>query len=313
MEYKDYYRILGVNKNAGAGEIKRAYRKLARQYHPDVNPGDKKAEEKFKQINEAYEVLGDPHKRAKYDQLGSRWAQWQRMGGDPGGFDWSEWFAGGRPGGGVRVEYGDLSDLFGEGGFSDFFNTIFGGMGGATRTARRQRASPRLRGQDVEQSVEITLEEAFRGATRQLEKEGRRVAVSIPRGAKTGTKVRLHGQGGPALGGEAGDLYLVVTVRPHPHFERQGDDLHADLPVDVYTAVLGGEVRVPTLDGDVMLRIPPESQSGQVFRLRGRGMPSLRDPQTHGDLYVRLQVQVPRNLSAAEKELFEKLARMRRA
>jgi len=308
MEYKDYYDILGVKRNADEKEIKKAYRKLARQCHPDVNPGDKAAEERFKDINEAHEVLSDPEKRRKYDQLGTSWQQWQRTGGDARGFDWSQWFSGAQPGGGgVRVEYrdlGDLGDLFRGGGFSDFFQSIFGG-GGAPQTRPR-------RGQDYTQPVEITLEEAFQGTKRMIQKDGRRLEIKIPPGARTGSKVRVAGEGGPGIaGGTSGDLYLEVKVLPHSIFERQGDDLHCEVPVNVYTAVLGGEVKVPTLSGDVMLKIPPETQGGRTSRLQGKGMPNLRNPQKRGDLYARLRVQVPQKLSQREKELFRELASLR--
>jgi len=311
MEYKDYYKILGVDRNATTQEIKRAYRRLARKYHPDVNPGDKAAEERFKEINEAYEVLSDPEKRRKYDQLGASWQQWQRMGGDPRGFDWSQWFSGAP--GQVHVEYADLGDLFGEGlgGFSDFFQAIFGGMG--RRPGTRRTWTYAQRGQDVEQTVEISLEEAFRGTTRIIEKNGRRLEVKIPPGVDTGSRVRVAGEGGPGIGGgPAGDLYLRIKVRPHPVFTRQGDDLRCEVPVDLYTAVLGGEVRVPTLNGDVMLKVPPGTQGGRTFRLRGKGMPNLRNPQRRGDLYAKVRIRVPTNLSSREKELFQELARLRR-
>jgi len=305
MEYKDYYKTLGVNRNAEEKEIKKAYRKLARQYHPDMNPGDKAAEEHFKDINEAYEVLSDPEKRRKYDQLGSSWQQWQRTGRDPGGFDWSRWSSAAQPGG-VRVEYrdlGDLGDLFGR-DFSDFFQSIFGGMGAP-------QARPR-RGQDYTQPVEITLEEAFQGTTRMIQKDGRRLEVKIPPGVTTGSKVRVAGEGSPGIvGGASGDLYLEVKVLPHSLFEREGDDLRCEVPVNLYTAVLGGEVKVPTLSGDVMLNIPPETQGGRTFRLRGKGMPNLGNPKKRGDLYARLMVQVPQKLSQREKELFRELASLR--
>ena len=299
MEYKDYYKILGVDKNASAKEIKSAYRRLAQRYHPDKNPGDRQAEERFKEINEAYEVLGDEQKRAKYDRLGASYAQWERAGRPGSGFDFSQWA--GTPGG-VHVEYGDLNDLF-EGNFSDFFNSIFGGMGGSTRTWSR------MRGEDIEQPVEISLEEAYTGTRRTFQKGNQRREVNIPPGVKTGTKVRLAGEGGS--GRTPGDLYLVITVRPHSQFRREGDDLHLDLPLDLYTALLGGEVRVPTLNGDVMLTIPPETQSGKTFRLSGRGMPHLRRPGEFGDLYVHVQVRIPVNLTGEERRLFEQLAALR--
>jgi len=308
MEYKDYYEILGVGRNATKKEIKQAYRRLARQYHPDVNksPG---AEERFKEINEAHQVLSDPEKRRKYDQLGDSWYRWQQQ-GVPGGFDWSQWTTGFPGERRVRVEYGDLSDLFGQGGlggFSDFFESIFRGMGGP-RTRQRMRT----RGQDYEQSVEITLEEALRGSTRVLQRDGQQLEVKIPSGVKTGSRVRMAGQGGRGIrGGPRGDLYLKVKVLPHPDFERKEDDLYRDVDVDLYTAVLAGEVRVPTLDGGVMLKIPSETSGGRVFRLRGKGMPKLRSPQQRGDLYVTVRIQIPRNLSAREKDLFSELVRLR--
>jgi curved DNA-binding protein len=302
MEYKDYYAILGVERKADEKSIKRAYRKLALKYHPDKNPGDKQAEEKFKELNEAYEVLGDPTKRAKYDQLGTSYNQWERMGRGSGDFDWSQW-TGGAPGGATRVEFGDLGDLFG-GGFSDFFNAIFGGSVGAAG----QRAA--ARGRDVKQRLSISLEDAYQGANRMVQVDGRRLEVKIPAGAQTGTRVRLAGQG-TAGGRAAGDLYLDLEVLPDSRFQRDGDDLHADVQVDLYSAVLGGEVRVPTLQGDVVLTIPAGSQPDQVFRLKGRGMPRLRHPDQHGDFFARLKIEIPKDLSAEDRALFEKLAKTR--
>jgi curved DNA-binding protein len=317
MEYKDYYKILGVDKNATEKEIKSAFRKLARQYHPDVNPDDPQAEAHFKEINEAYEVLGDPEKRAKYDQLGADWQRWQRTGGHPGDYDWSRWTA--TPGGErVHVRYGtpeDLEDLFGDSSpFSDFFTSIFGGLGGTRRAGGRggfESFDQPRRGQDLEHEVEINLAEAYHGTTRLLTKDGRSMEVKIPPGAKTGTRVRMRGEGGSGVaGGQAGDLYLKVKVARNPHFERKGDSLYVTVPVDLYTAVLGGEVRVPTLSGDVNLKIPAGSQNGQTFRLRGKGMPKLRQPTEHGDLYARLEVRLPTKLTPEQRELFEQLRRL---
>ncbi len=336
MDYKDYYKIMGVDKKATAKEIKAAYRKLARQHHPDVNPGNKEAEARFKEINEAYEVLGDQEKRKKYDELGAHWKeyeQWQKAGGGAGGqpFDWSRYgFAGaGQPGsrGGGGVHYQtmteeDLQDLFGGGGespFSSFFHTFFGdqpgagpGAGGRYRTAGRAR-----RGQDFEQPIEITLEEAYSGTTRMFQMEGgsgksRRIEARIPAGVQEGSKVRLAGQGGPGMGGgPAGDLYLVVHILPHSTFERKGDDLHSRLKVPLTTAVLGGEVTVPNLNGKVALKIPAETQNGRVFRLKGKGMPRLGEPAQHGDLLAEVSVVLPDKLSDKERKLFEELARLR--
>ncbi|RLC85055.1 MAG: J domain-containing protein, partial [Chloroflexi bacterium] len=285
----------------------------ARKYHPDVNPGDPQAEERFKEINEAYEVLSDPEKRRKYDQLGAEWYRWQQAGGRPGDFDWSRWVSTAPGGQRVYVRYGtpeDLQDLFGEGSpFSDFFSQIFGGMGAAPG-GFEYRVRPQ-RGQDYEQEVEISLREAYQGTTRILQKYGRRLEVKIPPGARTGTRVRIAGEGGPgAAGGEAGDLYLRVRVRPDPQFERRGDDLYVTVPVDLYTAILGGKVRVPTLNGAVMLTIPPGTQNGRVFRLRGKGMPRLRQPEQHGDLYAKVDVRLPTHLTPRQRELFEELRRI---
>lgn len=305
MEYKDYYAMLGVPRDAEEKEIKKAYRKLAVKYHPDKNPGDRQAEERFKEINEAYEVLGDASKRAKYDQLGRSYQAWERMGGQPGGFDWSQWM-GGAPGG-VRVEVGDLGDLFG-GGFSDFFNAIFGGVPGAAQGYGERSTG---RGRDIEHPVTITLAEAYTGAARSLTRNGKRLEVKIPPGASSGTRVRISGQG-EAGQRKAGDLYLMVDVAPDPRFERKGDDLHTDVKIDVHTAVLGGEATVATPVGPVVLTVPAGSQPEQTFRLKGRGMPRLHKAKDHGDLYARLKIEIPRNLSQRERELFQELASLRR-
>ncbi len=325
MEYKDYYRILGVDRNASQAEIKKAYRRLARQYHPDVRPGDKAAEERFKEINEAYEVLSDPEKRRRYDELGSRWhefEQWQRAGGQASAwpFGWSPAWGGG-PGVQYRtVTPEELEELLGGSPFSDFFSFFFGGMPTATRT-RRTAARPAATraGQDIEQPVQITLEEAYRGTTRLLEYRDfdgrvRRLEVKIPAGLDTGSKVRLPGKGGRSPdGGPVGDLYLVIQVAPHPQFERKGDDLYIQVPVDLYTAVLGGEVDVPTLKGTTLkLKIPPETQNGRTFALRGQGMPRLKAPGQYGDLYATVSVRLPTQLSSEERDLFRRLAEMRR-
>ena len=317
MEYKDYYKILGVDKNATEKQIKSAFRKLARECHPDLNPNDPRAEARFKDINEAYEVLSDPEKRAKYDQLGADWQRWQRSGGQPGDFDWSRWATASPGGQRVHVQYGtpeDFADLFGEGSpFSDFFTSIFGGMGGQTSRAgggfgQQTRTRP---GRDLEHEVEISLSEAYHGTTRILSRDGRRLEVRIPPGARTGTRVRVRGEGQSGSGGgAAGDLYLRIRVTPDARFERTEDDLRITVPVDLYTAVLGGEVLVPTMSGEVKLKIPPGSQNGQTFRLRGKGMPKIKNPDVHGDLYVRIEVRLPTQLSAKQRALFEELRRL---
>lgn len=306
MEYKDYYQILGVGRSATQDEIKHAYRKLAMKYHPDRNPGSSTAEEKFKDINEANEVLSDPEKRARYDQLGSSYQQWQQSGGQPGAFNWEDWFTQAPRGQQVRVEYGDLGDLFGQGGFSDFFNQIFGGMGGARTQTRRTTTRP-MRPQHYEYNLSISLQEAYSGATRAIQMDDRRMEVKIPAGAKTGTRVRMAGAAPAGPGGQSGDIYLVIEVTPDQRFEREGNDLTTGVTIDLYTAVLGGKVNVPTPAGDVVLTIPAGTQPGQTFRLAGRGMPHLRNPQQHGDLFARVTVRIPRNLTEKQRKLFEQL------
>jgi curved DNA-binding protein len=314
MEYKDYYRILGVEKSASADDIKKSYRSLARKYHPDVNPNDPDAESRFKEINEAYEVLRDPERRSKYDRLGANWQRYQQGGGDPGGFDWSQWFAGGAPAGGQRVytEYGDLDDFFGQGGFSEFFQSIFGSRGAAGPGAGFGQRPVSMRGRDMEHPVEVTLEEAYHGGTRILQVGERRLEVKIPAGVASGSRVRISGEGEPSQsGGRPGDIYLNIQVLPHARYERQGDDLRTTLPVDLYTMLLGGEVVVTTLKGRVSLKIPAGTRTGQSFRLRGQGMPVLRKPEQYGDLYVEVQPVLPTSLSEREKELFGELAALR--
>lgn len=310
MEYKDYYKILGVDKNADQKEIKKAYRRLARQYHPDVNPGDKAAEARFKEINEANEVLADLEKRRKYDELGHNYQRWQQAGGQPGSFDWGQWM-GGAPDG-VRVEYrsaDDLSGMFGGAGFSDFFEAIFGGMGAGARRGRAAEQPAARR--DLQQEVEITLEEAFRGTQRLMDVDGKRLEVKIPAGVRTGSKVRMAGEGPAATrGGTRGDIYLVIKVLPHATFERRGDDLHCEVQVGLFPALLGGEVRVPTLAGPVLLRIPAGTQSGRQFRLTGQGMPRLRSEE-RGDLYAKVRVMLPEKLSDREQALVREWAKLR--
>jgi len=298
MEYKDYYKILGVERSASADDVRKAYRKRAMQDHPDRNPGDRQAEERFKDLNEAYQVLNDPQKRARYDQLGSAYSGWQQGGGSPGDFDWTQWFSG-QPGG-TRVEYGDINDLFGQDVFSDFFRSIFGGMAGA-RTATRARRAPAY-----QQPITISLEEAHHGTTRLFQSDERQLTIRIPAGVKTGSKVRAAGA---APDGQ--DLYLIVEVADDPRFERQGDDLRTSATIDVFTAALGGEASVQTVDGQVTLKIPAGTQPEQVFRLAGRGMPRLKGAQTRGDLFVRVKVRIPKDLTPAQMELLQQASRLK--
>jgi DnaJ-class molecular chaperone len=335
MEYKDYYKILGVSRTATADEIKKAFRRLARKYHPDVNPGDKSAEARFKEINEAYEVLSDPEKRHKYDTLGPNWQEQFGFGGGvrtrprPGAG------AGTRPPtGNVPFDWADPTN------FSDFFDVLFGRRSGRTTTAPGRRPGVAQRGEDIERPATISLRDAYTGTARAYTAEltepcktcggtgtvggrvcptcgglgvttrTRRLEVKIPAGVDTGTRVRLAGEGQPGAGGAPnGDFYLVITVEPDPHFERKGDDLLTDVSVPLATAMLGGQVPVPTPDGKrLLLTIPPETQNGQTFRLAGKGMPRAKGDGA-GNLLARVQVVLPRGLAPEEKRLFEELAK----
>lgn len=308
MEYKDYYKVLGVDRKATPDEIKKAYRKLAMKYHPDRNKDNKQAEEKFKDINEANEVLSDPKKRERYDQLGSSYQQWQQRGGNPGNFNWNEWYAsqGGR---GQQVNPDDFGDIFG--GFSDFFRVIFGGMpvSGRTQTRRpgMQQTTQARTPANYQHKVQITLEEAYNGTQRLLQINDRRIEVKIPAGAKNGTKVRVAGAGPVNPYGQGSDIYLVIELLPHTRFKVSGSDLTTEVKIDYLTAVLGGSVTVNTLSGDVMLTIPPGTQPGQKFRLSGRGMPVLKSSQTYGNLYVQVKVELPKKLTDEQRKMFEEL------
>ena len=327
MAGKDYYSILGVGRKASEREIKQAYRKLARQHHPDVNPGDKSAEVKFKKVNEAYEVLSDKEKRKKYDHFGDQWQyadQFAQAGRQQTPFrDFDQ--AGGQR---IHFEEADLGSLFG--GLGDLFG---GGV-------RRRRVRPR-RGKNMEYPVEVALEEAYHGTKRtiQLQTEEpcssckgtgliqnlpcsacrglgvvptvKRLEVKLPPGVKTGSRVRVAGKGEPGYaGGASGDLYLVTSTKSHRLFERKENDLYVDVAVPLTVAVLGGEILIPTLKGKLALKIPPETQNGRAFRLAGQGMPHLGD-STRGDLLARVNVVLPTKLSEEEKKLFERLGQLR--
>jgi curved DNA-binding protein len=343
MDYRDYYKVLGVKRDASQPEIKRAFRKLAREHHPDLKPGDSAAERRFKEVNEANEVLSDPQKRRKYDTLGTNWEALSRAG--TGGADPFAGFRG-EGGGGVRYEFRTGGDA---GGFSDFFRTFFaGGAAGATESAgggRRRAtatadASPsfdeiltglglgaaRATGgggsaagrsgvtrapRSVEAEVELTLEEAYHGTTRIVQIDGKRLEVSMPRGVETGSRIRLKGRGGGDPERPA-DLHLVARVRPHSVFSRTGADLRRELPITLGEALLGAELPVTTLKGRVLLTIPAGTQGGRTFRLKGQGMPRLKphagEPAT-GDLLVRIRVVLPTKLGgdavAAARRLVE--------
>ena len=327
MANKDYYAILGVKRNASEREIKQAYRQLARKYHPDVNPGDKSAEAKFKQINEAYELLSDKEKRKKYDQFGDQWQyadQFTRAG-------WQQTpFRGfGKSSGGTSFHFGEV-----------FIDDLFDEMLRGTRTYTR-RAQPR-RGQDIESPVEVTLEEAYHGTRRTLSLQVeepccschgsgqiqnmpcstcqgagivariKRLEVKIPPGVNNRSRVRIPGKGQPGYDGANGDLYLVISVKPHRLFERKGDDLYVEVAVPLTMAILGGEVQVPTLKGKLALKIPPETKNGRVFRLAGQGMPHLGN-SSRGSMLAKVNIVLPTKLSPQEKELFRQLSKLRPA
>jgi DnaJ-class molecular chaperone len=320
VEFKDYYATLGVAKTASDKDIKQAYRKLARKFHPDVNPGDKAAEARFKEINEAHEVLSDPAKRRKYDELGANWRMYEQAPagaaqGSPFG-GWTVDFGGGQGGYRTMTEE-EMREMFGsEDPFSDFFKTFFGGAEpGGQRRSSRGRSRGR-KGRDVEQELELTLEEAFHGATRRLavknDGHARTVDVRIPAGVGDGSRVRVTGEGEHGSGGaSSGDLYLRIRLQPHPVFQRKGRDLHVKIQLPLTVAVLGGEADVPTLGGKPLrLRIPPTTQNGQVFRLRGHGMTVVGKPQERGDLYATADVQLPRSLTPEQRAHFEALAKL---
>jgi DnaJ-class molecular chaperone len=315
MEFKDYYALLGVPKTASGKEIKAAFRKLARKHHPDVNPGDKSAEARFKEINEAYEVLGDPEKRKKYDELGANWRMYEQAGARPGAGAWHSGTPGG-PGGFRTMTEEEMREAFGESDpFSDFFHTFFGGGFGEAETGRRGRgARTRTRqGRDVEHEIELGLEDALHGTTRRLalsqDGHSRTVDVRIPAGVGDGSRVRISGEGEQGTGGaKSGDLYLRIRLAPHPRFERKGRDLYTRVQVPVTTAVLGGEMDVPTLGGkSLRLKVPPLTQNGQVFRLKGHGMPVTNKPAETGDMYATVEALLPRQMTTEERQHFEAL------
>jgi curved DNA-binding protein len=306
MDYKDYYKILGVDKKAGQADIKKAYRKLAVKYHPDKNPGNQQAESKFKEVTEAYEVLGNPEKRKKYDKLGSNWKNYQHAGfngADFGGF-------GSRQGNySYHFNMGDdLGDIFGDtGGFSDFFQQFFGG-------SRRQRGNFQQtapKGADYQGEVSINLEEAYHGTTRIMNVNGRKLKIKIKPGIESGQSLRLKGQGGKSMhGGAEGDLLIKVNVMEHPQFTRKGKDLYTKTKVDIFTAILGGQAEIKTLKSSVNVKIPKGTDGGKNIRLKGMGMPAYGNENVKGDLYVTVQLTVPKNLSQTEEQKIKELKKM---
>ena len=306
MDYKDYYKVLGVAKDASQDDIKKQYRKLAVKFHPDKNPGNKQAEERFKDIGEAYEVLGDAVKRKKYDRLGSNWKQYEQSG--QGGADFSQW-AQQQGGGRQQRSQTYTSEDFGDSDFSDFFNSFFGG--GGSRRGRRTENAPQ-RGQDFEATIVISLDEAFHGTNRMISLGEEKIKITIPPGVRDRQVLRVKGKGQAGkLGGENGHLYLHVEVEPDQRFERKDDDLYNDVHIPLYTAVLGGEFTLNTLKGNFNINIPAETQTGKTLRLKGLGMPVYMKKNESGALFVKIIVDVPVHLNKEEKDLFRKLASLR--
>ncbi len=307
MEYKDYYKILGVEKNATAEEIKKVYRQLAKKYHPDKNPGNKAAEEKFKGITEANEVLSDPEKRKKYDTLGANWKQYENAGAAQGkGRYYSNTAQNsyGNPGNYENI-FGDSS------GFSDFFESFFGGGFSSAKGRTSTFKQPR-KGRDYESVLSVSIEEAYNGTEREISVDGKKLRVKITPGVDEGKKLRLPKQGAEGLNcGERGDLYLIIKIDKHETFDRKADDLYLTLVIDLYTAVLGGKKEIKTIDGkNISITIPKETDNGKILRLKALGMPRYDAPKIRGDLFITIAVKLPKNLSSKEEKLFKELSEL---
>lgn len=329
MEYKDYYKTLGVSRDASQDEIKKKYRKMAAKFHPDKNPGNKRAEKKFKEIGEAYEVLRDPEKRKLYDKVGSDWKKYQQAGASADDFNWQQ-YANRGSGGHQRTNI-NIEDLFGGGRksaggspFSSFFETIFGsdqfGNGGTPfgtgqarqgytgRRAGTGQRSQQSSGVDMEAEVRVDLADVVTGAEKQLRIGDEKMKIKIPAGIEDGKRLKLKEKGKAGPGGVKGDLYLKVRIDKPEGFERRGKDIYQSEKIDLFTALLGGEINVQTLEGRVKLTIPPETQSGKIFRLPGRGLPEFGKNGNRGNYYIKTEVELPENLTEKEKELVKKLA-----
>ncbi|HQT91037.1 MAG TPA: DnaJ C-terminal domain-containing protein [Candidatus Kryptobacter bacterium] len=308
MIYKDYYKELGVGKTATSAEIKKAYRTLANKYHPDKTKGDKAAEEKFKDINEANEVLSDPVKRKKYDQFGADWKHYEEAGAQPGGFDWSKYAAGGG-GQTYRTTMNESDGMFADEGVNDLFEMLFGQRSGQ----HRGRRGVAIKGEDLETETTLSLEEAYHGTTRLIHLNGQTIKVTIKPGVADQQTLRIPGKGRRGLGGGPnGDLYLNVRIAPNPEFQRKGNDLHRDLPVDLYTALLGGKTQITTLKGRATVTIPKGTPNGKELRLQGLGMPVYGKKNEFGNLLVKVDILLPEQLGEEEIDLFRKLASLRK-
>ncbi len=305
MEYKDYYKILGVKKTAGKDEIKKEYRKLARKYHPDVNVADKNAANKFGEISEAYEVLSDDEKRKKYDAIAADWERRKASGGGES-FDWSKYTRQG-----AAYEQGgtqEWADIFGEDpGASDFFRNIFG----RSFHSRDGRPFP-LKGSDYTAELSLSLEEAYTGGTRIITVGDRQIRLTLKPGIRDRQTIKIKGKGAPGInGGENGDLYLTLPILPHPEYRLEGSNLYKDIPVSIYSAMLGATMEIKTISGTFKLKIPPETKNKAVFKLKGKGYPLYEKPGKNGDLYLRVILQIPENLTNREKTLIRELAALR--
>jgi curved DNA-binding protein len=307
MDYKDYYKTLGITKSATVDEIKKAYRKLAVKYHPDKNAGDKSSEERFKEISEAYDVLGDPQKRKKYDEMGSNWQAYQNAGRA------RQEYASSSAGPDYQYDFGGDSDFFGASGFSDFFKSFFGGRS-QERDARFDfnNHSSDAPGHDVAGEVLLTLQEAYDGVKRIVEVDGEKIRITIRPGAYDGLQLRVKGKGQKSAYGKAGHLYLTIRVQDHPVYKRKGDDLYMDVPVDMFTALLGGKKEITTLSGTIHIAIPEETQNGKMLRIPRKGMPAYDKANHYGDLYVKVNVVLPTDLTKQQKELVRKLKEISR-
>jgi curved DNA-binding protein len=302
MDFIDYYRILGLPKTASDEDIKKAYRKLARKHHPDLNPNDEEANKKFQQINEANEVLSDPEKRKKYDQYGKDWQHAEQF--EEARRQQRQSYAQGRPAGGNSDDY-DFSEGFGGADFSDFLSSMFGQEGGFRSGGQKTQ----FRGQDYQAELHLTLREAYTTHKQTLTIDGKNIRITVPAGIENGQKIKLAGYGSAGVnGGPAGDLYITFVITDDPRFKRMGNDLYVDEELDLYTALLGGERVVETMDGRVKLAVPPETQAGTKVRLKGKGFPVYKQEGTFGDLYITWQVKLPTNLTDEQKALFRQLS-----
>src|SRR5690606_35332168 len=303
MDFKDYYTVLGVDKQASQDEIKKAYRKLAVKYHPDKNLGDKTAEEKFKEVAEAHEVLSDPEKRKKYDQLGSNWKQYEyadfNSSGGAGAFRQERSY---------RDVYGDVESVFGSGnGFSDFFESFFGSMGAGRRESDGFSFDFGTPGADLQGELPINLQEAYHGTQRIVDLGGEKIKVKIKPGAYEGLKLKVKGKGAKGADGSRGDLYLTVKVTPHPQYERKGNDLYMEQPVNVFLALTGGKQEIDTFSGKVNIKLAECTPNGKLVRIKGKGMPLYNKPGHQGDLYIKLLVKMPESLTLEQRQVLQQL------